>query len=53
MEMVQRFQVGDKAPELNVKNIHGVPLSVPDAGNRLTHLQFRRFAGCPICNLHL
>ena len=20
---------------------------------RLTHLQFRRFAGCPICNLHL
>jgi peroxiredoxin len=22
-------------------------------GDQLTHLQFRRFAGCPICNLHL
>lgn len=27
-----------------------VPL--PDPA-RVTHLQFRRFAGCPICNLHL
>jgi len=25
---------------------------VPDP-ERLVHLQFRRFAGCPICNLHL
>lgn len=27
-------------------------LQVPDPAN-LVHLQFRRFAGCPICNLHL
>jgi hypothetical protein len=27
-----------------------VPLPDPD---RLVHLQFRRFAGCPVCNLHL
>jgi peroxiredoxin len=27
-------------------------VSVP-ASDRLVHLQFRRFAGCPICNLHL
>lgn len=27
-----------------------VPLPDPD---RLLHLQFRRFAGCPVCNLHL
>jgi AhpC/TSA family len=27
-----------------------VPLPDPD---RLIHLQFRRFAGCPVCNLHL
>ncbi|MEU8135046.1 peroxiredoxin-like family protein [Streptodolium elevatio] len=27
-------------------------VSVPDA-ERLVHLQFRRFAGCPVCNLHL
>jgi peroxiredoxin len=30
----------------------GRVLAVPAPG-RLTHLQFRRFAGCPICNLHL
>ena len=29
---------------------HGV-VKVPSGG--LLHLQFRRFAGCPICNLHL
>ena len=27
-------------------------IRMPDA-NCLIHLQFRRFAGCPICNLHL
>lgn len=30
----------------------GPPVTVPEAG-RLVHLQFRRFAGCPVCNLHL
>ncbi|SFJ92799.1 peroxiredoxin-like family protein [Streptomyces pini] len=30
----------------------GPPVAVPD-GTRLIHLQFRRFAGCPVCNLHL
>ena len=32
--------------------VSGARIRVPDA-NRLVHLQFRRFAGCPICNLHL
>ncbi|MEU5308743.1 peroxiredoxin-like family protein [Streptomyces sp. NPDC021562] len=32
--------------------VSGAQIAVPD-GDRLTHLQFRRFAGCPICNLHL
>ncbi|NVB81968.1 MAG: AhpC/TSA family protein [Kofleriaceae bacterium] len=27
-------------------------IEVPDPA-RLVHLQFRRFAGCPVCNLHL
>jgi peroxiredoxin len=26
---------------------------VPSTSGRLTHLELRRFAGCPICNLHL
>ncbi|QNE26739.1 AhpC/TSA family protein [Streptomyces sp. INR7] len=30
----------------------GAPVPVPDP-ERLVHLQFRRFAGCPVCHLHL
>jgi peroxiredoxin len=30
----------------------GEEVSVPDPG-QLVHLELRRFAGCPICNLHL
>jgi hypothetical protein len=32
--------------------VSGEPISIPDS-HRLVHLQFRRFAGCPVCNLHL
>ncbi|WP_377272343.1 peroxiredoxin-like family protein [Peterkaempfera sp. SMS 1(5)a] len=32
--------------------VGGPPIAVPDP-DRLIHLQFRRFAGCPVCNLHL
>jgi hypothetical protein len=30
----------------------GAPVALPDP-ERLVHLQFRRFAGCPVCNLHI
>jgi hypothetical protein len=32
--------------------VDGATVEVPDP-DRLVHLQFRRFAGCPLCNLHL
>ena len=32
--------------------VSGARVTVPDT-ERLIHLQFRRFAGCPVCNLHL
>jgi hypothetical protein len=32
--------------------VSGGRVRVPDP-DRLVHLQFRRFAGCPVCNLHL
>ncbi|APR79004.1 Hypothetical protein A7982_04351 [Minicystis rosea] len=32
--------------------VHGERLRIPDP-TRLVHLQLRRFAGCPVCNLHL
>ncbi|HEY7593709.1 MAG TPA: peroxiredoxin-like family protein [Actinophytocola sp.] len=37
---------------MHLTNIHGETVPVPDP-ERLVHLQFRRFAGCPVCNLHL
>ncbi|SFK67398.1 Peroxiredoxin [Amycolatopsis sacchari] len=34
------------------ESVTGELVRVPDP-ERLVHLQFRRFAGCPVCNLHL
>lgn len=28
-------------------------MPIPDPDGRTVHLQFRRFAGCPICSIHL
>jgi peroxiredoxin len=47
-----KITAGQAFPRLQARNIHGVVVSIPPSGS-LTHLQFRRFAGCPICNLHL
>jgi hypothetical protein len=38
--------------ERELLTVTGDLISLPDP-ERLVHLQFRRFAGCPICNLHL
>ena len=51
--MSKTVSVGKSFPSIAAKNIHGATVSVPDTEGRLTHLQFRRFAGCPVCNLHL
>lgn len=51
--MTHHLQAGESFPPLTTANIHGKPVAVPASDGRLTHLQFRRFAGCPVCNLHL
>jgi hypothetical protein len=38
--------------ERKLATVMGGRLTLPD-DERMTHLQFRRFAGCPVCNLHL
>jgi len=43
---------GDVVPPREVTTLHGATVRVPTASG-LTHLQFRRFAACPICNVHL
>ncbi len=49
-----RARVGDRLPApIELVDLDGDPIRVPAAGARLTHLQLRRFAGCPICNLHV
>ena len=35
-----------------LQDVSGHSVSLPQQG-ALVHLQFRRFAGCPVCNLHL
>ncbi|MGC5387438.1 AhpC/TSA family protein [Micromonospora sp. LHW51205] len=36
----------------HLTSVTGAQVALPDP-DRLVHLQFRRFAGCPVCNLHL
>lgn len=39
-------------PQRSIRSVSNDLVHIPDA-TRLVHLQFRRFAGCPVCNLHL
>ncbi|MFL6122376.1 peroxiredoxin-like family protein [Actinophytocola sp.] len=42
----------EHVPARELVDVHGAPVRLPNP-DRLVHLQFRRFAGCPVCNLHL
>ena len=43
---------GDIIRIRDLTTVNDDAIRVPDP-TQLTHLQFRRFAGCPICGLHL
>jgi peroxiredoxin len=47
-----KFAIGSTVPARQLAATSGAPVPVPDPDG-LVHLQFRRFAGCPVCNLHL
>jgi peroxiredoxin len=47
-----RIAIGDVVPTRQLTTIRDSRITVPTP-DALTHLQFRRYAGCPICNLHL
>ena len=51
-ETSNQVHVGAVVPARKLATVAGDRIAVPDA-ELLTHLQFRRFAGCPVCNLHL
>lgn len=51
-EAMTTIEVGTVISPRPLHTIEGTEVRVPDA-NGMVHLQFRRFAGCPICHLHL
>ena len=48
-----KYKVGDVFPQLTITTSKGTPVTIPVAGASYTHIQFRRFSGCPICNTHI
>ncbi|GII42404.1 peroxiredoxin-like family protein [Planotetraspora phitsanulokensis] len=47
-----RYAPGDLVAPRELTSIRAERVLLPDPGS-LVHLQFRRYAGCPICNVHL
>ena len=48
-----KARVGDIFSTLELTAVSGQQVTIPGPGGDHVHLQLRRFAGCPICNLHL
>jgi peroxiredoxin len=48
-----KARVGHAFPNLTLTTSSGQLVTIPDPAGNYVHLQLRRFAGCPICNLHL
>jgi peroxiredoxin len=47
-----QMNVGTHLNHLELATIQGKPVQIPNP-EQLVHLQFRRYAGCPICNMHM
>lgn len=48
-----KLQLDAVIAPMSLETIHGKAVVLPDPATRYVHLQFRRFAGCPVCNFHL
>lgn len=48
----KRIDAGVVVDPLRLTTVDGAKVAIPDPDHTV-HLQFRRFAGCPVCNLHL
>lgn len=46
------LNAGERVTARTLTTVEGDAIALP-AADGLLHLQFRRFAGCPICNLHM
>jgi len=52
LSVMSKKSVGDLIDAFPLASIQGHTVQIPHPA-QLTHLQFRRFAGCPMCNLHI
>ena len=48
-----KHRAGELFPHLELTTSLGKLLTIPAAGARYTHVQFRRWTGCPICSTHI
>ena len=48
-----KLAVGDTVPVTTFTTFKGEIVSLENSSTPLIHIQFRRHAGCPICDLHL
>ena len=49
---MNKIQIGKVIGKRTLVTVESRPIEIPDAKN-IVHLQFRRFAGCPFCSVHL
>lgn len=49
---MKKLTRGTQLKPYQLLDIHGQPINIPESG-RWTHIQFRRYSGCAVCNLHL
>ena len=49
----RKLKAGEKFPAMSLTTTKGKELSIPAPGAKFTHVQFRRFSGCPICNTYI
>jgi len=49
---MKHINSGETIEHQTLKSTQGTAVEIPDP-KRITHLQFRRFVGCPVCNLHM
>jgi len=49
---MKKIKVGDFIVSQKLETISDTLVDVPST-QQITHIQFRRFASCPICNLHI
>jgi peroxiredoxin len=50
---MRQIKPGDLVEPCVLESVQGDAVQIPPPAQNMLHLQFRRFAGCPICNLHL